>query len=110
MDAHHGVRLALASVGAGVLLVALTGDIASVSDLAAGLPALLIQQGYSRDFEREADAWALAWMQRACVAPRRYVAIMEALTRGQARASGFFDSHPGTGERLAAFRDAPDCP
>jgi hypothetical protein len=34
---RHSLRLALQGIGAGVILVAVTGDVGSVTDLAAGL-------------------------------------------------------------------------
>jgi Zn-dependent protease with chaperone function len=103
---RHGVRLALQSLGAGVVLIAITGDLGSLSDAAAGLPAVLLRAGYSRDMEREADAYALARMQQACIAPARYVALLERLNKRTPTRTGLLDSHPGTIERLAAFRGA----
>ena len=78
---RHSLRLALQSIGAGVILVAITGDIGSVSDLAAGLPSLLLQKGYSRDMEREADAYALAWLNTACIPPRHFADILGRLDK-----------------------------
>jgi len=99
---RHSLRLALQSVGAGVILVAVTGDIGSVTDLAAGLPSLLLQTGYSRDMEREADAYALAWLEAACIPPARFADILGRLDDDPSD-TGLLDSHPGTRERIAPF-------
>ena len=105
---RHSLRLALQSIGAGAILIAVTGDVGSVSDLAAGLPSLLLQSGYSRDMEREADAYALAWLETACIRPARFAAILARLDKNPSD-TGLLDSHPGTRERIAAFHGRGGC-
>ncbi|MEW5967112.1 MAG: M48 family metallopeptidase [Pseudomonadota bacterium] len=105
---RHGLRLALQSIGAGAILVAITGDIGSVTDLAAGLPSLLLQNGYSRDMEREADVYALAWLQSACIAPRRFADMLGRLDPDSE--TSLIASHPGSAERVQPFLAAPGCP
>lgn len=105
---RHSLRLALQSIGAGAILVAITGDIGSVTDLAAGLPSLLLQNGYSRDMEREADAYALVWLKTACIPPGRFADILGRLDKN-ASDTHLFDSHPGTRERIQAFLTARGC-
>jgi Zn-dependent protease with chaperone function len=105
---RHSLRLALQSIGAGVVLVAVTGDLSSVADLAAGVPTLLLQTGYSRDMEREADAYALAWLKAACIPPARFADILGRLDDDESE-TGLLDSHPGTPERVHPFRAAPRC-
>ncbi|MDT3705326.1 MAG: M48 family metallopeptidase [Thiobacillus sp.] len=106
---RHGLRLALQSIGAGAILVAVTGDIGSVTDLAAGLPSLLLQNGYSRDMEREADAYALAWLKTACIPPARFADILGRIDTGAADKTSLLDSHPGTQERIKPFLTAGGC-
>jgi Zn-dependent protease with chaperone function len=106
---RHSLRLALQSIGAGAILVAVTGDIGSVTDLAAGLPSLLLQSGYSRDMEREADAYALVWLKTACIPSRRFADILGRLDK-QASDTNLLDSHPGTRERIQPFLAARVCP
>jgi len=106
---RHSLRLALQSIGAGVLLVAITGDIGSFSDLAAGLPSLLLQSGYSRDMEREADAYALRWLNAACIPPRRLADILGRLDKAASDKTNLLDSHPGTRERIEPFLASRGC-
>jgi Zn-dependent protease with chaperone function len=106
---RHSLRLALQSIGAGAILVAITGDIGSVTDLAAGLPSLLLQTGYSRDMEREADAYALVWLKTACIPSRRFADLLGRLDK-QASDANLLDSHPGTRERIQPFLAARGCP
>lgn len=105
---RHSLRLALQSVGAGAILVAVTGDIGSVTDLAAGLPSLLLQSGYSRDMEREADAYALAWLNTACIPAQRFADILGRLDP-DASDTSLLDSHPGTRERIEPFLARGGC-
>jgi len=106
---RHSLRLALQSIGAGVILVAITGDIGSVTDLAAGLPSLLLQNGYSRDMEREADAYALAWMNTACIPPRHFADILGRLDKYATDSTTLLDSHPGTHQRIKPFLAPHHC-
>ncbi|HEX7972193.1 MAG TPA: M48 family metallopeptidase [Thiobacillus sp.] len=106
---RHSLRLALQSIGAGTILVAVTGDIGSVTDLAAGLPSLLLQSGYSRDMEREADAYALAWLKTACIPPQRFADILGRLDKNASGKASLLDSHPGTQERIRPFRARGGC-
>ncbi|MBW8369819.1 MAG: M48 family metallopeptidase [Thiobacillus sp.] len=110
VERRHSLRLALQSIGAGVLLVAITGDIGSFSDLAAGLPSLLLQSGYSRDMEREADGYALRWLNAACIPPRRFADILNRLNKTTPDAVGLLSSHPGTADRISPFLAPGPCP
>lgn len=58
--------------------------------------------------EREADAYAVTWLQGACIPPARLADLLERLTSTSDR-SGLLDTHPGTAERLAQFRSARSC-
>jgi Zn-dependent protease with chaperone function len=107
---RHSLRLALQGIGAGAILVAVTGDIGSVTDLAAGLPSLLLQSGYSRDMEREADAFALQWLDAACIPRRRFADLLGRLDNGASGKSSLLASHPGTTRRIQPFLAATTCP
>jgi Zn-dependent protease with chaperone function len=106
---RHSLRLALQSIGAGAILVAVTGDIGSVTDLAAGLPSLLLQSGYSRDMEHEADAYALAWLRTACIPPQRFAEVLGRLDKNASDKTNLLDSHPGTRERIKPFLASGGC-
>jgi Zn-dependent protease with chaperone function len=118
VQARHGMRslvqLSLLTVGSQLLL----GD---VSSLLAGVPALLGQLGYSRDFERQADGEALRLLRASGHDPAVMVLLFEKLRArdvgkrggqngGRDTASGGLGialaSHPADAERIAFFRDA----
>lgn len=111
IERRHGLRLALQSLGAGVLLVAITGDIANFSDMAAGLPSLLLQSGYARDMEREADVFALAWLNNACIPGKRFADLLQRIDHG-AKGKGDIDllsSHPDSAARIQPFLEMRGC-
>jgi predicted Zn-dependent protease len=92
-----------------LIIAGVTGDIASTTSLAASAPALLLQTKYSRDFEREADAFAIALLQQTGIGPQHFASILarlEAKTRGQRRfgVPTFLSTHPPTEEREALAR------
>ena len=99
----HIVRMMLQSIGSGVILVMVTGDISNYSDLAAGIPAILLQQGYSRDMEDEADTFALETLLRAHIPPHRFSDILIRIDPDTNTSSTLFSSHPDTKERVKAF-------
>ncbi len=57
---RHALRRLLQALGVGVVVNLWIGDVSSVL---AAVPALLLDQKYSRDFEREADQYAIDMMQ-----------------------------------------------
>jgi predicted Zn-dependent protease len=103
---RHTMRRLLEASATGLIIAAVTGDVASATSIAAAAPAVLIQTKYSRDDEREADAYSLELLGKAGISPK-YMATMlgrlEAKYRGR-RGGGipdFLSSHPATRERQA---------
>ena len=115
---RHGLRLALQSAGAAALIAALAGDAVSITSLAVILPTALLQSGYSREFENEADADAFRRLKAIGLSPKYFAEIMMRLedhharsgersdgrTRDTATGKGAHDylsTHPATAERIA---------
>ncbi len=116
VEYQHSLRLTIQSAGAAALLVVITGDISTISDFAAGLPSLLMQSGYQRDMEREADAHALQMLKTACIKPSHFADIMTRLSKkaGETKSEenswrNLLNSHPGTQSRIKAFGMSKDC-
>ncbi|MBI3045907.1 MAG: M48 family metalloprotease [Betaproteobacteria bacterium] len=118
---RHTMRRLLESSATALIIAGVTGDIASTTSLAAAAPTLLLQTKYSRENEREADAYSIEMMRKAGMNPRHFAAILERLESGAKRRGGlptFLSSHPATQEREAlalagaavpvADRDATD--
>lgn len=106
---RHGMRLTLRAGVAGLATGVVVGDFSLVL---AGAPALLAQQSYSRDFEREADDYARTLLRGARIDPAVMVGFFERLQQhrkdhGDDEDGGFaaaFSSHPADKERIAFFK------
>ncbi|MEJ6003438.1 M48 family metallopeptidase [Paucibacter soli] len=102
---RHGLRLAVQASLLSALAGLVVGDF---STLLAGMPALLTQQAYSRDFEREADAEARRCLLAAGISPRVMLDFFERLARERQHAEAAslpiaFSSHPADAERKRFF-------
>lgn len=105
--ANHPVRLALQSAGVAVLVSTLAGDAVSVSGLAVAIPTYLMQAGYSRQLEEEADAFALRRMIETRISPEHFAVILERLqaARGSGDAEAdYLSTHPSTALRIERAR------
>lgn len=101
---RHALRQILQTAGVSAIAFAILGDVSSVSALATTVPALL-QAKHSRDFEREADAFAKRWMATQGIAEHRFDDILcriEAEMGGSATdaLSQYLSTHPATDERV----------
>ncbi|MEN9867882.1 MAG: hypothetical protein RL748_3472, partial [Pseudomonadota bacterium] len=86
---RHFLRNLFQTVGVGVVFNLMLGDISSVLAVA---PTILLDSKYSRDFEREADDYAIAMMQNNKLSLLPMVALFEALDAGRTKAAD--DSRP----------------
>ncbi len=109
---RHIMRSILQNSVAALLVATLLGDVTSVTGLAASIPTFLVEQRYSREFEYEADAFALAWLRTAGMDPDRLGAILTRLTRSAgddpAGLGRYLSTHPSTAERIEAIGGARD--
>lgn len=108
---RHILRHVLQSSSTALIMATLTGDLLSITSLAATLPTVLVDASYSRAFEREADDAAMVWMKSAGVPPRSYAEILARLQAQldvkQGKGAGgtdpvrnYLSTHPDTGERI----------
>lgn len=123
LERRHSLRRLLQAAGVGVAVNLFLGDISSLLAIA---PTVLLDQKYSRDFEREADRFAIE-MMRANGLPlspmaslfERMAAEAEEAAAEEARAGrrrgarssadvflGYLSSHPSNEERTDALRAA----
>jgi Zn-dependent protease with chaperone function len=107
VKARHGVRMVAQSALLRTVTGLLLGDFSAVL---AAAPALLGEQAYSRDFERDADAESVRVMKAAGLSPAAMVAFFEKLAEKKLGSeSGIaiaFASHPADAERVDFFRRA----
>ena len=117
---RHITRRALQGSMTTILLIFITGDIDTV-DFLTGIPTLILDLSYSREFEKEADNFALEQMDRFDIPVDHFAAVMqrlEAFYIEQSRAaeanletvdeeseaeksiSDFLATHPSTDDRV----------
>jgi predicted Zn-dependent protease len=101
---RHVMRRLLEGSAVALLVAGVTGDVASATSLAAAAPTLVLQTKFSRDNEREADAYAIDLLRRAGIEPHHFGAIlarMEAQAPRGPMLPTFLSTHPATDERKA---------
>jgi Zn-dependent protease with chaperone function len=106
---RHALRRLLQDSATVLLVAAVTGDLTSVASLASALPAMLLQAKYSRDFEREADEFALDTMKRHGIPAESFAAILLRMGERRGAASDipdYLSTHPATRERAERSRAA----
>jgi predicted Zn-dependent protease len=112
VERRHGLQQVLRSSAFAVMLVLVGPDPSAIANLASGLPAVFLESGYSRDFEREADDFACASLSRLGWGTKPFAEILGSLAAAHPEADGiptWISSHPDTGERIAAIRAADGC-
>ena len=120
--------------GHGLTASVCTGETARFSTLLAGIPTLLGQASYSREAEKEADAFSVDLLRAAKISPTVMVALFEKLSENRekdkniatAKETGMqnekknsdnqgansswlgiaFSSHPANADRIAYFKQA----
>jgi Zn-dependent protease with chaperone function len=105
---RHSLRQALQNSTLALLALSITNDAGSVSSVVAGLPALLVQTKFSRDFEREADAYASALLRQKNISPEHLANLlgrMETRVGDEGSALDFLSTHPSLEERAARLRE-----
>ncbi len=108
---RHGMRRLLQGVGVSLTVAALTGDFSDLASHASGL----LELTYSRDMEREADAYALRMLRANQLSPDLLARALETLRDSSTNATvstdlpTFLSTHPDLNERIAqAHRAASD--
>lgn len=116
---QHGMRAVVRSAGLYLVAQALIGDASGLMAVLADAGPLLLNQKYSRDFEREADAEGYALLKRARIDPRGLADFFrlilaeekeqmakvgdENARRAMEAARTFLGTHPDTPERIATL-------
>jgi len=59
---RHGTQSVMQSSLLVVMAMAFVGDTSGIAEVFMGMPIVMMQSAYSRDFEREADRFALRYM------------------------------------------------
>jgi Zn-dependent protease with chaperone function len=102
------VRQVVSGTVVGAVVTLIAGD---VSGVAVALPAALARLSYSRDMEREADAYAVDLLGRKGIAAGPFADLLQRLQAEHAAGAApdwtrYLQTHPDTAERIEAIRAA----
>lgn len=107
---QHTVRITAQSAASTIVLAVIFGDLDGVAEVALGTGSTFIQQGFSRDMEREADGYALAQLNNLGYSSNDFADAIEALQKSQTRDNKhiekvnalleYLSSHPSAQERI----------
>lgn len=104
LEQRHALQAVLRGSALALLIGLATGDAGSLAGLAAAAPGLLIQAGYARGFELEADRWALRYMHEAGIDPRAFAALLRRFEGSdQTGLAAYLSTHPLTEDRIAGL-------
>ena len=109
---RHGMRTLIQDSILGFVLMSITGDVSGSSELFLGLPVLLTELAYSRNFEREADEYALTYMRINGISSLHFASLMRRIESQRPDAPeiangkwiNYLSTHPLTEERLKGFQ------
>ena len=116
VTARHGLQAIKKSrVNAALTSVAIAGFQMATSDEAAKLvgtfgdsigdiTATLVNSGYSREFEREADRLAVAILKEAGYDPWALVRVLQVMAKRVEPGHGFGKTHPDPADRIALIQ------
>ena len=101
---RHGLRILLQDAASAIIIAGLTGDLANVTALSATVPTVLMQAKYSRDFEREADRFAFAYLAARGLDTTVLSSLLQRLDRqhdsqNTGIPAGWLASHPRSEDR-----------
>lgn len=101
---RHGMEQLISTAGTGLLIGFILGDMTGIS-VAAGLGATMIDARFSREAERQADAYAAQVAQRMDFNPAGLAYLINRVGADDdfARALALFNTHPLTEDRRAAL-------
>ena len=109
---RHAMRRMVQDSLLSFALLALTGDASGAAELFLGLPVMLTELAYSREFERDADRYALDYLRRNQIPATRFADLLERIDQRRKNLpqgreggwSGYLATHPSTPERIKEFR------
>ena len=109
VELRHTMRSLLQNSAVAVVAAAVTADAASLSVAVAGLPVLIAQTKYSREFEAAADEFAFKLLKQKGYSPLAFASLMERLAEKhklEEHAFAYVSTHPITDERVKRARNA----
>ena len=103
---RHAIRSVIQNTGVIVLNATLAGDMTSITSLAASIPTLLLESGYSRMFEIEADEAVAHFFLKKQWPIKFYEDILLKITKGgpDSGSADLISTHPDVQKRIQRLR------
>ncbi|MBA4367401.1 MAG: hypothetical protein C0403_07145 [Desulfobacterium sp.] len=103
----HGLRTVFQNIGIFMLISTLAGDVVSITSVAATLPTILIESGYARQFEQEADLVAGKYLIKTGIGTLPFQEILSQLVKDHRELPhfSFFSNHPETMQRINKLKE-----
>ncbi len=103
---RHGMQSIISTAGSGLLVGFVLGDVTGIS-VAAAVGSALINSGFSRDSERQADAFAASAAQRIGFRPSAFAELLARISDDDSfsRAMALLSTHPLNAERQQALQN-----
>ena len=111
---NHSLRKVMQTTGVSFVLGWMLGDLSMITDIVlVGAPVLLQNMAYSREFEREADAYSMLLLPVSGYSKNCFGDIMQKLS-DQSKGSladfpDYLSSHPPTQQRIDLARSDQPC-
>ena len=109
VENQHGVQLVAQSLGITFVFAALFGDLEGATELFLGAGGSLLQNAFSRDMEREADAFAITNLEQLGIARTAFADAIREISQGSPSSGSsvsllekYLSSHPDPAERIQA--------
>ena len=83
IEYQHGLRSLFQDSLTALFLAGLLGDMSSVTSVSATLPTILVESRYSREFEQEADQYAVHYLNAQNIEIEQFIRILTLLEQPQ---------------------------
>ena len=104
IEHQHGLKLVARSVATSIFFAIFFSDIEGAGELVIGASASLLGSAFSRDMEREADAYAIEKLEALGKSPEAFAEAMESFLTlngdSEHPLTKYLRSHPGPRERI----------
>jgi Zn-dependent protease with chaperone function len=106
INARHSLRQIIQTTGLTMIFGLALGDVSSITSFTALLPAMLVELKYSREFELEADDYAIRGLQQMGIHPHHYASLLERLSSHHAERcdNAYWSTHPLLPDRVERIR------
>lgn len=100
IENRHGIRSVLQNTGVFFLISAIAGDMVSITSVAGSFPTLLVESGYSRKFEKEADEFSASFFLNKGWSTKPFQNILKRIIKDKELGMDMVATHPGAEERI----------